>query len=794
MATLLQDLRYAARGLQRTPSFTAAAIITLGLGIGATTGAFSIANAVLLEPLPFVQPDRLIRIQELTPGGEPFSVSEPTFLDFQRTSRSVSQMAAVAPRDLTLTGVDDPVRLQGAVVSHGLFALLGVLPAKGRGFLPEEDRSGAPPVAVLSHQTWRQRFGADPGVVGSSISLDGTGHLVVGVMPEDFGFLPADVWIPLRASVQADPTNHDLDVIARLSDGATIDAARAELQSIAGRLGREDQRQAGWSVQVKPLTEWLVGPAFRRTVWVLLGSVSLLLLIACANVANLLMARAAYRQDEISIRTALGAGRRHIVRQLLVESLVLAAAGGLLGITLSFWIAEALSTLTADLLVVPPAATIDGRVLLFASFLVVVTTIVFGLMPAWSAARRRFVAGGQQGERVTSERRRITEGFVIAQVALAMLLLVASGLMIRSFLRLQDVDTGFVAQDVVAVPLMLPDRQYSSERTQSFFRDLESRLEKIPGIVKVGATSTNPFRQWGFSNNLTPEDRLGEAPPTGLMQAGWRAVTPGFFAALRIPILTGRAFTAADREDHRVVVVSASLARALWPDRDAVGRRLFWGGIDGQPWTVVGVAGDVRDVRVEAPPEPTLYLPHESVPMAGMTVLLRSRLGPGSVAASIRDAISSLDPNLPVPEVRALAGNRDEAVHAPRVRTMLLTVVGSVALLLAAVGLYGLVAFGAAQRVREVGIRIALGARPSDIVRLFLSRGLVLAGVGLAAGLAGAWALARVLESLLFETQPRDPLLFVVAAGVLSSVTAIASYLPARRAAALDPIRVLNRT
>ena len=285
--------------------------------------------------------------------------------------------------------------------------------------------------------------------------------------------------------------------------------------------------------------------------------------------------------------------------------------------------------------------------------------------------------------------------------------------------------------------------------------------------------------------------RLADVQP--IQTSGWRAVTPGFFETLRIPILRGRAFTPSDREDHRVVVVSASLARALWPGRDAIGRRLFWGGVDGQPWTVIGVAGDVRDLRVEAPPEPTLYLSHENIPMPAMTVLLRSRVGPGSVAVQIRDVIGGLDANLPVPEVRALAVNRDDAIHAPRVRTLMLTVVGGVALLLAAVGLYGLVAFGAAQRVREVGIRIALGPRPSDIVRLFLSRGLVLAGIGLTAGVAGSWALARVLESLLFETQVRDPLLFVVAAVVLAGVTALASYLPARRAASLDPVRVLNR-
>jgi predicted permease len=793
MTAILQDLRHAARGLRRAPSFTAAAVVTLGLGIGATTGTFSIANAVLLEPLPFAEADRLIRIQELTPGGEPFSVSEPTFLDLQHASRTTSRMAAIAPRSLTLTGVGDPARLEGAAVSSELFAVLGVSPSPGRGFLADDDGAAAPAVVVLSHRTWRQRFAGDREIVGRTISLDGTSHVVIGVMPPDFEFLPADLWIPLRAATQTDRTNHSLDVIARLADGVTIESARKELQSIAARVGRENPSQTGWNIRVNWLGEWLIGPAFRRTIWVLLGSVGLLLLLACANVANLLMARAAYRRGEIFIRAALGANRMHIVRQLLLESLILAAAGGLLGVVLSFWIADALFALTADLLVLPSPATTDGRVLLFASVLVVLTTLVFGLVPAWTVASEHNGVA-VNGERVTSGHRRITEASVIAQVALAMMLVVGSALMIRSFIRLDGSDPGFVARDVIAVPLALPERKYSPERAEAFFRNLASRLQRIPGVVSVGATTTNPYRQWGFSNNVTPEERAADAPPTGFMQASWRAVTTGYFETLRIPLLRGRTFASEDRSDQRAVIVSASLARALWPNADAVGRRLFWGGVDGRPWTVVGVVGDIRDVRVDATPDPTLYLPHASVPLNGMTAVVRSTLGATSIAAPIRDAIHEMDPNLPVPEVRTLAANRDDAVTAPRVRTLLLTAVSGVALLLAAVGLYGLVAFGAAQRVREVGIRMAIGARPADIVRLFVSRGLVLAAAGLVGGVIAAWTLSRALDNLLYETDAHDPLIFAVAAVLLSSVTAVASYLPARRAAALDPVRVLNRS
>lgn len=794
MAALLQDLRYAVRSLRRSPSFTLTVVITLGLGIGATTGTFSIVNAVLLAPLPYYEPDRLVRVEEVTRDGEPFPVSEPTFLDIEGRSRTVSRVAAIAPRSLTLTGEGEPVRLQGAAVSQGFLDVLGVTPATGRNFTADEDRPGGEPAVILSHDIWRQRFNSDPAVVGRTIRLDGNNHVVVGVMPRDFSFLPADVWVPLRAAAQTDRTNHSLDLVARLSEGTSIDAARAELQSIAAGIAREHASQAGWSVRVTPLTEWLVGPAFRRTVWTLLASVVLLLLIACANVANLLLARAAYRRGEVSIRTALGAGRLHIVRQLLLESLLLATAGGWIGIVISFWIADALSALTADLLVVPPAVTTDGRVLLFATALILLTTVIFGLLPAWNAASGARPPNTGEGERVSSSNRRMTESFVVAQVTVAMVLLVGSGLMIRSFWRLQNVDPGFVADDVLAVPLSLPDDQGSPERAPTFFNDLFTRLESLPGVVSVGATTTNPFRQWGFSNNVTPEDRAAETPPTGLLQAGWRAVTPGFFESLRIPVMAGRVFTSRDGADgQRSVVVSASLARALWPERDAVGRRLYWGGVDGTPWTVVGVVGDVRDLRVETPPQPMLYLPHRNIPLGSMTVLVRKDPGAGDLAAAIRDAVHGIDPSLPVPEVHTLAANREAAVSTPRIRTLVLTLVGTVALALASVGLYGLVAFGVAQRVREIGIRMALGASRSDIVRLFLSRGLVLAAVGVTAGLLGAWMLSRAHESLLFETEVRDPLLFTAAAAVLAAVMAFASYLPARRAAALDPVRVLNR-
>jgi predicted permease len=792
MTAILQDLRYATRSLQRTPSFTAAAIITLALGIGATTGTFSIVNAVLLEPLPFADPDRLVRIQESTPAGEPFSVSEPTFLDLQRASRTISRMAAVTTRSLTMTGVGDATRLRGAAASHELFDVLGVAPIMGRGFTLDDDRAGAADVVALSHATWRQRFGAAPDIVGRSVSLEGAPHVIVAVMPRDFEFPPADVWVPLRPATQTDRTDHTLDVIARLADGVTIESARRELQAIAEGIGRDNPRQAGWGIRVQSFPEWLIGPAFRRTAWVLLGSVALLLLIACANVANLLMARASFRRSEMFVRTALGASRMQIVRQLLVESLVLAAAGGLLGVVLSFWIADAVYALTAGLLVLPARSTADVRILAFASSLVVFTTIAFGLMPAWAAAS--WSNGSEKsGERVASGHRRVTESFVIAQVGLAMLLVVGSALMIRSFVRLDSTDPGFVAHDVIAIPLALPERQYSPERAEAFFRDLAQRLQRIAGVVSAGSTATNPYRQFGFSNNVTPEDRAADAPATGLLQASWRAVTPGVFETLRIPLRRGRLFTADDGSDQRHVIVSESLARALWPDADAVGRRLFWGGVEGRPWTVIGVVGDVRDLRVESSPDPTLYLTHQSIPLNGMTVVVRSRLRAASVAGPIRDAIHQMDPYLPVPEVRQLAANRDDAISAPRVRTLLLTAVSGVALVLAAVGLYGLVAFGVAQRTREVGIRMAIGASPSDILRLFVSRGLLLAAAGLAAGIVAAWLLSRALESLLYETDAHDPMIYLIAALVLATITAVASYLPARRAAAVDPVRVLNR-
>jgi predicted permease len=794
--SLLQDLRYAARRLRGSRTFTTAVVLTMAVGIGATVATFTVVDAVALQPLPFPQSDRLVRLREVTPQGQPFPVSEPEFQDYARAFRTLSDLAALKPLQLTLTNAGDPVRLDAAAVSAAIFPVLGVQPALGRAFDAADDRDGQPAaVVILSHAIWQQRFGSDRAALGRVLRLDGKPYTVVGVLPASAVFPAGDVWVPLGASTRADRTDRWLDAIGRLAPGATVADARAEAAGIASRLAREHAELQGWSSQIVPLADWLIGPGLRRVVWVLLGAVGMLLLLACANIAGLLMARAAESRGEMGVRAALGAGQQRLVRQLLTESLLLGVLGGALGLAAAYWIVDAYSALMAGLLPLGRTATIDLRVIAFAAGVTLASAIAFGVVPALHTARADLQAGLRpSGRGATPRNRRWMSLLVGVQVALAMLLLVGSFLLLGSFARLTRVDPGFDAANVLTVPLLLPDHDYSESARVAFFNALIEKVSNDAGVESAAATVTNPFRQWGFANDVTPEDRAADAPPSGFTEAGWRSVTPGFFATLRVPVVRGRAFTSADREGASgVVIISQSLAARLWPGADPVGRRLYWGGVGGRSRTVVGVVGDIRDVQLDAAPTPMLYLPYGQLPLNGMTLLVRTRGAAASVADRVRRQIRTLDSALPVPEVRPLETNRAAAIAGPRFRTILLGSFGGVALLLASIGLYALVAFTVAQRTREIAIRVAIGARPSQVAGIFFRRGVRLTLAGAAAGLFGAWVLAGVLGSLLFETNVRDVGLFAAAALLLGLVAAAASYLPARRAARLDPVVALSR-
>jgi len=793
--SILQDLRFAFRRLRIGPGFALAVVATLAIGIGAAAATFSVVDAAVLRPLPFPEPDRIIRLRELTPQGDPFPLSGPDYLEYAARMRTVAAVAAMRPLAPTLTGAGAPARVDAVAVTSSIFGILGIRAEHGRLFSTEDERPAQPSAAiVISHRLWRQRFGGDPSVIGRTVSLDGRTAVVAAVLPDTATFPAADIWVPLALSSSADRSDRWLDVIGRLAPGASIEAARAEASTVAAGLAREHAERQGWTVRIEPLADWLVGAGLRRMVWVLLGAVGALLALACANVAGLLMTRAAARRSEMGVRAALGAEHGRLVRQLITENLLLGAIGGALGLLAAAWMLAALSALLTDLLPLGRTAQIDVRALAATVAIMLAATIGFGLLPSLHGARADLQSALRfDGRRTTTGGRRWSGLLVALQVALATVLLVGSFLLIGSFARLSNVDAGFDAGGVLTLPVTLPEQRYTEAARAAFFETAVARLAGLPGVESVAATATNPFRQWGYANDVTPEDRAADAPASGLLQAGWRSVTPGFFETLHIPLLQGRPFAAADRDGAPgVVIISQGLAGRLWPGASAIGRRLYWGGVGGRTRTVVGVVGDIRDVTLDAPAIPMVYLSHAQLPLDSMTLLIRTRRGVAGVAEAVRRDMASLDGTLPV-EIEPLEANRRAAISAPRFRTVIITAFGVVALLLASIGLYGVVAFTVAQRSREIAIRVALGARPSQVIGLFFRRGAVLTGAGATAGLFLAWVSTGALQTLLFATDPRDPRLFALAAVLLITVALTASYLPARRAAELDPLAGLTR-
>ena len=795
MSALLADVRSALRQLRRRPGATIVAVLALAAGVGGATAIFTVADATLLRPLPFPRADELVRVWETAPSGEDFSSAEPTFLDFRERTRAFAEMTAMRPAHPTLTGIGEPERLDAAVVSASLFPMLGAQAALGRTFTTADEPPGqAARLVVISDAFWRRRFNADPGVIGRTIALDAEPFRVVGVLASDFAFAPTiDVWLPLGASAAAERDSRALDLLARLAPGVTLAQARADLTRVAADLAAEHpQTNGGWSARLVSFSEWLHGARYRRTVWVLFGAVACLLLLACANVANLLVAQSIAREGEIGLRAVLGANQGRIVRQLFTESVVLALIGGAGGALLAWWGVSALRAL------IPPGGprlddlALNGRVLAFALGIAVLTAVLFGLIPAVRAARVNLLGTLSTGVRAggSIRGRRLRDALVVAQVALAVVLLVGAGLMLTIFRRLATVETGMSAEHVLTVPLQL---QTDAERRRGFVSELVDRAGALPGVRSAAVTITNPYRQWGYANDVTPADRAATAPSSGLMVAGWRSVTPDFFRTLGVPVVRGRGFEARDADGAEdVVVISASLARELWPGEDAVGKGLFWGGTDGTPKRVIGVAGDVRDRQLEGEPQPMIYLPYDQVPVPTATLLLRTDRGAGDLAAAVRAVIWAIDPNLPVPEVTALAQNRQALAAGPRFRALLLASFASIALLLAALGVYSVMAYVVAQRTREIGLRMALGARPGVVAGEVLRRGLALTAVGIALGLSLSVAAGRVAASLLYETSPSDvPTLAGVA--LLVTVTALAAtWLPSRRATKVDPAQALR--
>ena len=789
---MLHDAIYAIRSLRRRPLLATIAAVTLGVGIGGATAVFSVVEAVVLRPLPFGEPDRLVRIYEVTPEGLPFSVSGPNFLDL---SGHVGTLGAVAafrdPAPVVLRDREEPARVSALAASASFAAVLQVQPALGRFFDREGDRRGGARQVVLSDAVWRDRFGGDPSILGSAVRLNEEVFTVVGVMPRGFDFPAAtDLWLPLAADTERERDNKELTVIGRLSANASVEALRGELRALAARVSDANpESNRGWTFDAVPFDDWIVSPRHRQAVWVLFGAVGLLLLLACANVANLLLAHGSARLGEMRIRAALGASRSRITRQLLLESAGLGLLGTIVGILVAMWSIAAVQALGADRLPRLEGARINAVVLAFAGIGGLVSCFVAGLAPAFHLARVDLRSGLDTGIRHTPRRHPMRHALVVVEVALALVLLVGAGLLAGSFVRLIRSDPGFDASRLLAMSVDVP----TSRDAKDFVAGLLERSRTIPGAANAAATSTSPFRQFGFSNNVTPEDRAASAPPSGLVQAGWRSVTPGFFDTLGVPVLAGRSFDARDENGReRVVVVNESLARLLWPSDDAVGKRVFWGGTTGRPRTVVGVVADFEDVALGGTGQPVLFVPHAQVPLPGMTLLVRTPLEPASLVPSLRDLVRALEPSLPPPEVLPVSDSRSAATAGARFNAALLASFAVIAFVLAVTGVYGMLSFTAIERRRELAVRMALGASGSDVVRLLVRRGVTLAAVGALVGIGAALALTRTLRALLFEVTPTDPWTFLSASLALIAAATLASYLPARRAAQADPVRVLN--
>src|SRR4051812_25784993 len=801
LAELGQDLRFAGRQLWKSPGFTLVAVLTLALGIGATTAIFSIVYGVLLRPLPFEQPERLVRPYFVDPTGETHGAfSPPNFLDFKAASRTLSDVTSVENGTLNLSGDGaEPERLQAALVGANFFKVMGIRPLQGRTFAPGEDRPGAPRVAVISEKLWWRRFGGDSTLLGRSLTLDGQPYTVVGVLKKGVQLPSAtDVWVPKVFSPQELKQRGAVyfSAIGRLAPGTTLRQARTEADVIGRRLSTQyPKANASYfnTMTIDSLEERMLGDT-RKPLLILLGAVGFVLLIACVNVANLLLVRAAAREGEIVIRAALGAGRGRIVRQLLTESLVLALTGGAVGVALAAWITRALITLGPQGIPRLEQTRLDGAVLLFALGISLLAGVLFGLAPALQTSRTDLGGVIREGTRGSKGRTgtRARGLLVVVEMALAVVLLAGAGLLIRSFAQLQNVNPGFRPEHVLTFNLELPDGKYSEDpKLRTFTAALVERLGHLPGVTAAGVTAFGlPL---GSGEEVLTFSVAGRPPlPPGKEEAIRIALaTPDYFRILGIPVVRGRGLTAQDRDGGQpVVVINEAAVRRFFPGEEPLGQRIDLGWRVNQVprgGTVVGIVADFKQDALEREIAPQLFLPYDQAPLGSLSVVLRSPADPEALASAVRPAVRSLDPDLPIYGLQPLTELVAASTSQSRFYMLLLGGFAVIALVLAGVGIYGVIAYAVRQRTQEIGIRMALGASRDRVLGMVVGQGMVLALVGAAAGLLGAFVATRGMRSLLFEVSASDPATYTGVALVLVAVAAVASYLPARRAARTEP-------
>ena len=797
--TFFHDIRYALRMLRKNPGFTAAAVMTLALGIGGNTAMFSVINAVLLRALPFHNPERLVTLRESSPQHEMerAAVSPPNFVDWSIQSQTLEHIAAYRYWGFVLTGGDEPERIRGARVSASLFPLLGIRPVLGRTFLPEEDRFGSRPVVLVREGLWLRRFGADPDLIGKSLTLNGESYTVVGILPSDLMLPDAELWVPLAFEPYAmtQRGSRALTVLAGLKPGVTLIQARAEMHTIAGRLQRQyPEANAGWDVSILPLHEEMVAH-IRPALLVLGAAVAFVLLIACANVANLLLARATTREREIAVRIALGASRSRLIRQLLTESVLIALLGGALGLLLAQQGTHLLVSLSPAGLPGAGEIGINRTVLGFTLLLSLVTGLGFGLVPAGHASRPVLNQSLKEGRGQTMGSRclsPIRTAVVVCEVALALMVLIGAGLLVRSFVGLLAVKPGFNPANVLSMTISLPESKYhEGQQKIFFFQKLLQRVDTLPGVASAGLVSHPPLASQRLNVDFTLEGRSlpssGDSP-----LADYVSVSADYFRVMQIPLLEGRWFTERDvMGTTPMVVINEIMARRFWPNQNPLGRRLILGstiGADPTPRAVVGVVGNVRSAGLESEPGPAIYVPYFQYPWPTMSVVIRASGDPMHLAPAIRKEVLALDSDQPVYNVRPLEEVLGASLAARRFQMLLLGIFASVALIMAAIGVYAVMAEMVIQRTHEIGIRMALGAHPHDVLKLVVGRGIRMALTGVAIGLAGALALTRWMSSLLFGVDPMDPATFATVSLTLIGVALLACYIPARRASRLDPI------